>query len=275
MQPAATAAQAPSSPPPLDRRGQRAARLWPLLNGGEAGQVGHRSHRAALPTPQHLLCPPIWSMQQLDTYLPATYPSCPARSNQSSAVPYSAFPSERAARLALLAHRPRGFSPPSLSLFYRCRPLQSAPALPNPRPQFACPPQPTHNHNHKAQPAFTPASSFPPLACQHRIVPWCSINLQPGSKPCNSPPNCRPRTSTSLAQNIPTQLEMDPPNKRRRLAPKVPEPAPIPTATATAAAAATVPTPATTPQQAQYSPEQVSPWINLFASTPNTRLFPG
>ncbi|KAL1865697.1 hypothetical protein Daus18300_007073 [Diaporthe australafricana] len=49
---------------------------------------------------------------------------------------------------------------------------------------------------------------------------------------------------------------MDPPNKRRRLAPKVPEPAPIPTASATAAAAATVPTPATTPQQAQYSPEQ-------------------
>lgn len=51
---------------------------------------------------------------------------------------------------------------------------------------------------------------------------------------------------------------MDPPNKRRRLAPKVPDPPPPPAAAAPAAAAAAVPTPATTPQQAQYSLEQVS-----------------
>lgn len=67
-------------PPPLDRRGQRAARLWPLLNGGEAGQVGHCSHRAALPTP-HLsasLLPPSGPCSKLSaSYLPSylTYPS--------------------------------------------------------------------------------------------------------------------------------------------------------------------------------------------------------
>lgn len=121
--------QAPSSPPPLDRRGQRAARLWPSLNGGEAGQVG-------------LSYPPGWAA---DSSLPQSRPLsifCPHLAHaaaiyqklglsSSSAVPYSAFPSERAARLALLAHRPRGFSPPSLSLFYSCRPLPSAPALLN------------------------------------------------------------------------------------------------------------------------------------------------
>lgn len=63
-------------PPPPDRRGQRAARLWPLLNGGEAGQVGHCSHRAALPTPHFPQvsgpCSKL-SASYLPSYL--TYPS--------------------------------------------------------------------------------------------------------------------------------------------------------------------------------------------------------
>lgn len=193
-------------PPPLDRRGQRAARLWPLLNGGEAGQVGHCSHRAALPTPHFpQVSGPCSKLSA--SYLPATYPSFAqvpwsSTSEQRTAVPYSAFPSERAARLALLAHRPRGFSPPSLSLFYRCRPLLSAPALPNPRPQFACPPQSTHNHNHNPQPHFLPAplpSSFSPAANTH-FVPWCSNNLQPRVEAVQFASKCRPRTSPSPAR---------------------------------------------------------------------------
>lgn len=147
--------------------------------------MGRGSHRAALPTP-HLLSPhlsaspaPIWPMQQLDTYLPAT-PAAQLGLSKSSAVPYSAFPSERAARLALLAHRPRGFSPPSLSLFYRCRPLQSAPALPNPRPQFACPPQPTHNHNHKPQPPSPPPLPFLLLHASTTLFHGVRIIYSPG-----------------------------------------------------------------------------------------------
>lgn len=218
-------------------------------------------------TSQHLLPP----SGPCSSYLPAT----PGRPKQSSAVPYSAFPSERAARLALLAHRPRGFSPPSLSLFLPLPPPSVRPSLTQPSTTICL--STTINTQPQPQTPLTspPAFSFPPFRREHHFIPWCSHNLQPGSKPCNSP-YCRPRPSISPApaQPSPAQFEMDPPNKRRRLAPKVPEPAPIPTASATAAAAATVPTPATTPQQAQYSPEQVSPWINLFASTPSTRPLP-
>lgn len=155
------------------------------------------------------------------------------------------------------AHRPRGFSPPSFSFLPRpSPPFQLPQPYPNPQPQFACAPQST----------ITTTNLLPPHLTKHYSTPWCSSTLRPGSQlhnPCYILPVVvyQPSPAQPISQARPF-CKMDPPNKRRRLAPKVPEPAPIPTASATAAAAATVPTPATTPQQAQYSPEQVSIWIN-------------
>ncbi|KUI60601.1 Zinc finger and BTB domain-containing protein 11 [Cytospora mali] len=67
---------------------------------------------------------------------------------------------------------------------------------------------------------------------------------------------------------------MDPPNKRRRLAPKVPEPPPPAAAPAAAAAAVSVPTPATTPQQAQYTLEQTRQHYPVQEPTPASASAP-
>lgn len=195
-------------PPPLDRRGQRAARLWPLLNGGEAGQVGHRSHRAALPTPHFIKSSPLKHLLPpsgpCSSYLPAE-PATPGRPKQSSAVPYSAFPSERAARLALLAHRPRGFSPPSLSLFLPLPPPSVRPSLIQPSTTICLSTTTNTQPQPQTSPTFSPASSFPSLRRQHHFVPWCSNNLQPGSKPCNSPQPAARVPATAWPQPSPAR----------------------------------------------------------------------
>lgn len=100
-------------------------------------------------TSQHLLPP----SGPCSSYLPAT----PGRPKQSSAVPYSAFPSERAARLALLAHRPRGFSPPSLSLFLPLPPPSVRPSLTQPSTTICL----STTINTQPQPQ-TPLTSPPP-----------------------------------------------------------------------------------------------------------------
>lgn len=175
-------------PPPLDRRGQRAARLWPLLNGGEAGRVGHCSHRAALPTPHFLNSSPLSISCPHLAHAAAIYelPQAGLISRAARCLtPLSLLKGLPASPCSPTAHEASAL-PPSL-FFYRCRPLQSAPALPNPRPQFACPPQSTHNHNHKPRPLSSPPPPFFPFRRQHHFVPWCWNNLQPGPKPCNSP----------------------------------------------------------------------------------------
>lgn len=118
------------------------------------------------------------------SYLRAT----PGRPNkQSCAVPYSAFPSERAARLALLAHRPRGFSPPSLSLFLPLPPPSVRPSLTQPSTTICLSTTINTQPQPQSSPTFFPASAFLPFRCQHHFVPWCWNNPQPGPKPCNSP----------------------------------------------------------------------------------------
>lgn len=133
--------------------------------------------------------PPCWPMQQLPRYLQV---AARLGSRQGSAVPYSAFPSGRAARLALLAHRPRGFSPLPPSLFSTA----AAPfRLPQPYPPLDHNLPVHHNHHttHNTQPP--PQSHNCPVPGlllssprrQQPIVPWCPHSLQPGSEPRNSP----------------------------------------------------------------------------------------
>lgn len=143
-----------------------------------------------------LLTSAVLASQQLrapsgpcSSYLPATSKQLPLQvaarlgSRQSSAVPYSAFPSERAARLALLAHRPRGFSPLPPSLFSTA----AAPfRLPQPYPPLDhnLPvhhnQHTTHNHHHKPTIALSPASCFSPLAANTPLSHGVRITCSPG-----------------------------------------------------------------------------------------------
>lgn len=93
-------------------------------------------------------------------------------------MPYSAFPSERAARLACspTAHEASALPP---SLFSTAAapfcPPQPYPTLDH---NLTCPPQSTHNHNHNSQPPSPPApipSSFFFLSFFRRQHPLCSM----------------------------------------------------------------------------------------------------
>lgn len=187
-------------PPPLDRRGQRAARLWPLLNGGEAGQVGHRSHRAALPTPHFIKSSPLsiscpHLAHAAAIYQPSQLPQAGLSRAARCLTPLSLLKGLPASPCSPTAHEASAL-PPSL-FFYRCRPLQSAPALSNPRPQFACPPQPTHNHNHKPRPLSPPPPPF--------LLPAANTTLFHGVRII-----CSPGQSRAIRPNLPPAYQQQP-----------------------------------------------------------------
>lgn len=171
MQPAATAAQAPSSPstrPPWSacRPPVAVAEWWRGWAGGSLFPPGCAAD-SSLPqsSPLSISCPHLAHAAAI-YQLPQAGLSRAAR----CLTPLSLLKGLPASPCSPTAHEASAL-PPSL-FFYRCRPLQSAPALPNPRPQFACPPQSTHNHNHKPRslPPRLLLSSFPPRTPLYSMV---------------------------------------------------------------------------------------------------------